>query len=167
MSSLGVEMPSHGVEVNDQSPLEDEPASSFELPMHDYVIPHAIGSPMQEERENVDVNYDKAGEGFSRKMEGIQEGNSCKGGGSDTFCFKFGSRDKFKKAHRRAGLGSIFRKAHTSSSKEVSPVESRPKKRTRPSEEEPAPGFGFVGFTSRAPVGNESITRSRMKLMGD
>ncbi|MFS7905684.1 hypothetical protein Hanom_Chr01g00050581 [Helianthus anomalus] len=62
-----------------------------------------------------------------------------------------------KRAQRRTSLGSKSSKGRAQASNLVSPTVARPRKRSRPDEEEVEPGFGFIGFTSKAANGSGEI----------
>ncbi|MFS7949033.1 hypothetical protein Hanom_Chr06g00566781 [Helianthus anomalus] len=145
-------MPTSGYGVREQLPVEDEGAGIDESPMDGSGSSHAVASPMQDERETVVGNDEEVGEGASRKLEGIlfvgHEVLSTENGANRN-CFFFSSSGKSVRVHHRKSFGPRLRRAQVHVVPTVSPENTRLKKRSRGAIDDTAPGFGYVGFTSR------------------
>ncbi|KAF5757995.1 putative RNA recognition motif domain, nucleotide-binding alpha-beta plait domain superfamily [Helianthus annuus] len=159
--------PVSGAGGSEKSREEDEGVGVAQEPVGGEVDPHATDTCMREEREklgcNNDSNYEEGQPRFSQGTPVVSV-NACpnvehlEGMGPATFGdfnFLMGKGDKG--ALRKGGLKpkSRMSKAHTVSG--FSPVESRPKKRSRWDLEGPAPGFGFVGFTDSSNLGGTAM----------
>ncbi|MFS8030183.1 hypothetical protein Hanom_Chr17g01531101 [Helianthus anomalus] len=124
--------------------------------------PHAPnGSSPHVDLSSGHVEREKGGADFVNL-----EGNCfvSKGVGPDAVVgFNCGSGERCKRMKRRGNLGPKSTKAQPQSKgdKEKSPEDARPKKRSRSSEKEDEPGFGFVGFTSRLPSQLDLNTRAQ------
>ncbi|MFS8000832.1 hypothetical protein Hanom_Chr13g01183191 [Helianthus anomalus] len=121
---------------------------------------------MHEVRENVGSNiegnyedgYPRINQGTTAVAENADPNVvNCGAVGPASFgdpIFLMGKGDKG--AHRKGGIKPIYRKAKAHIVPGHPPVESRPKKRSRWDIEDPAPGFGFVGFTDPHNNGGQS-----------
>ncbi|KAF5811541.1 hypothetical protein HanXRQr2_Chr04g0182561 [Helianthus annuus] len=152
MSSQFGAMPNSGMGGNGQSPVEDEDVGIDETPLVGSGNSHAVVTPMHEERESEVGNNDEGGEGASRKLEGFSVVGPkvrCSEDGATRNCFFFSSSSKSGQAHQRKLVGPRFRRAPAHAIPNISPENTRPKKRSRGDAEVSEPGFEFVGFTSR------------------
>ncbi|KAJ0695183.1 putative RNA recognition motif domain, nucleotide-binding alpha-beta plait domain superfamily [Helianthus annuus] len=118
---------------------------------------------MQEEREKGGDGESKDDMGSPRNLCNFQNGSPLVGscpvseeGGPSISYFILGQGDKKMKAHVRAKRGVRSRKDRSMSVNNSSPVEGRPKKRSRPAVVDYEPGFGFIGFTSNGKPENAS-----------
>ncbi|MFS7915879.1 hypothetical protein Hanom_Chr02g00170541 [Helianthus anomalus] len=108
---------------------------------------HADPSPLHGENAISTDNLAQERENCRFGVQGFHLGSKVVGpevvGG-----FNSGSGEKVGRPRRRVMVGqrSLRTQVHSSSNKSVE--DSRPKKRSRCSVEDVAPGFGFVGFTS-------------------
>ncbi|MFS7950251.1 hypothetical protein Hanom_Chr07g00581121 [Helianthus anomalus] len=143
-----------GMGGNEKSPAGNEEAGIEESPLVGSGNSHAADSPMHEERDSEVGNNDEGGEGVSRKLEGatgVGPEVLCSEEGGPHSCFFFSSASNSGRAHQRKLVGPRVRRAPAHVNLNLSPDNSRPKKRSRGDAMDSAPGFGFVGFSSRSP----------------
>ncbi|KAJ0501657.1 hypothetical protein HanHA300_Chr11g0403261 [Helianthus annuus] len=131
--------------------------------------PHAVGSKVHGENEGVvGDNYE---ERDSRPSDILGCQLKSAGVGPKVIgIFKSGSGEKVGRPRRRHTLGIRASRSASQSGNINSPVETRPKKRSRAFEEVEAHGFGFVGFTSRSnhtPLDLNSQAQSSDTLVDD
>ncbi|KAL9992600.1 hypothetical protein Hdeb2414_s0006g00188401 [Helianthus debilis subsp. tardiflorus] len=127
--------------------------SHIDTPMHEVNV-----NPVGGVFEDV-VGSPKVTQGFHSSQPVVGPNRVVNNSGPVPFVIWSSFDRKFKRAQRCSFMGSKSSKGRAQSSNQVSPMELRPKKRSRVVEDEVEPGFGFIGFTSRAGSGSGDNSR--------